>query len=77
MKGAVWYTRQLEVSEGFDTEFMFRISNPSFRFVLFYPLYLFRTPQYFFLSFIFLNIRFQCFCVGVAGQMGKSTIQPL
>ena len=30
-RGALWYPRQLEVLEGFDTNFTFRISNPSVR----------------------------------------------
>ena len=31
LSGAAWYPRQLEVAEGFDTYFSFRISNPSSR----------------------------------------------
>jgi hypothetical protein len=31
VRGAVWYRRQLEVEEGFDTTFSFEISNPSKR----------------------------------------------
>ncbi len=31
LKGAAWYHRQMEVGEGFDTQFSFEISNPSFR----------------------------------------------
>ena len=31
--GAAWYARQLEVGEGFDTQFTFRLSNPSLRYV--------------------------------------------
>lgn len=31
LKGASWYPRQLDVGEGFDTTFVFRITNPSFR----------------------------------------------
>jgi hypothetical protein len=30
-RGAAWYPRQLEVGEGFDTQFTFRLSNPSLR----------------------------------------------
>ena len=33
-RGAAFYPRQLEVSEGFDSNFTFEISNPSFRLVL-------------------------------------------
>jgi hypothetical protein len=33
-RGTAFYRRQLEVSEGFDTNFTFVISNPSFRLVL-------------------------------------------
>jgi len=29
VKGAVWYARQMNVGEGFDTSFTYRISNPS------------------------------------------------
>ena len=31
LRGAAWYPRELEVGEGFDTSFTFRLSNPSFR----------------------------------------------
>jgi hypothetical protein len=31
LRGAVWYARQMNVGEGFDTAFSFRISNPSLR----------------------------------------------
>jgi hypothetical protein len=31
LKGAAWYRRQMDVGEGFDTNFTFRISNPSVR----------------------------------------------
>ena len=31
LRGSAWYPRQLEVGEGFDTQFKFRLSNPSFR----------------------------------------------
>ena len=31
LRGAAWYPRQLEVGEGFETEFLFRLSNPSVR----------------------------------------------
>lgn len=34
LKGSAWYPRQVEVREGFDTSFKFRISNPSFRYVV-------------------------------------------
>ena len=30
-RGSAWYPRQLEVGEGFDTQFAFRLSNPSLR----------------------------------------------
>jgi hypothetical protein len=32
--GAAWYPRQVEVGEGFETNFTFRISNPSLRYVI-------------------------------------------
>ncbi len=32
--GAAWYPRQMEVGEGFEANFTFRISNPSFRCVM-------------------------------------------
>ena len=31
--GAAWYPRQVEVGEGFETNFTFRITNPSLRYV--------------------------------------------
>ena len=31
LSGAVWYAREQEVAEGFDTKFSFRIANPSIR----------------------------------------------
>eukprot|EP00979_Chaetoceros_neogracilis_P010449 scaffold2473_cov214-Chaetoceros_neogracile.AAC.3 len=34
--GAVWYQRQLEVGEGFDTVFSFEIANPSSRCVIYH-----------------------------------------
>ena len=31
LRGSAWYPRQQDVAEGFDTQFTFRLSNPSFR----------------------------------------------
>ena len=60
-RGAAWYPRQLEVSEGFETSFILRMSNPSSRYVNVFPKkincfnYLRLFPSQ--IQFIFLKIE--------------------